>query len=130
MTTRARATLEEGWVDYVASGQFADVIARRDADVALETIREARTAWYAGVAHGCAMLLASDLDPAVVSAVADELLAWVRAEEGRGTRRASRGEGRGARDGRRGEGRGTRDERLATRCSPLVPRPSSAEPTP
>jgi hypothetical protein len=79
----ARATLEEGWVDYVASGQFADVLARRDADVALETIREARTAWYAGVSHGIAMLVSSDIDPDVLSAMADDLLAWVRAEEAR-----------------------------------------------
>ena len=75
-----RSTLDEGWVDYVASGQFADVIAHRPSDVVLETIREARIAWYAGVSHGIAMLVTSGIDPDLLSAVADELLAWVRAE--------------------------------------------------
>ena len=75
-----RATLDEGWVDYVASGQFADVIAHRPSDVVLETIRECRIAWFAGVSHGIAMLVSSGIDPDLLSAVADELLAWVRAE--------------------------------------------------
>ena len=80
LSVSPRATLDEGWVDYVASGQFADVIAHRPSDVVLETIREARIAWYAGVSHGIAMLVTSGIDPDLLSAVADELSAWVQAE--------------------------------------------------
>ena len=79
----ARSTLEEGWIDYVATGQFADVIASRDADVVLATIREARVAWYAGLSHGIATLVTAGIDPALLSAMADQLFAFVQEEKSR-----------------------------------------------
>jgi len=85
----ARQTLEEGWIAYVQTGQFADIVARLPAEAALTVIREARVAWYAGVSHGVAAVVVDEqLDPALVAAVADQLYAWVKEEDRARARRA------------------------------------------
>ncbi len=79
----ARGEIAAGWVDYVASGQFAEVIHDHEQDVALAIIREARLAWYSGVSHGLGVVVTidGDVDPAAVLAVAEQLQAFVEQEE-------------------------------------------------